>query len=243
MNNNNNTNNISNSVNTDESANNINTESILPRPTDQINFTDPESKIMLDSGNKVFIQGYNAQAALYSDNQIILAAEVTRETNDKLQIKPMISKVKKNIKKYPDVVTADSGYYSETNVIWLEKKHIDPYIATGRMKHDDPFSLKCNDNAVSTKEKKTLKKKDKKDLMTLKLRTEKGKEIYSRRKTIVEPVFGQIKGTKNYRQFLLRGINKVNSEWKLICLTHNLTKIFRSLNLKKQKDINFSYQC
>ena len=241
-----NSNNIS-SIN--ESVNNINTESILPKPTDQINFTDPESKIMLDSGNKAFIQGYNAQAAVDSFNQIILAAEVTRETNDKLQVKPMISKVKKNIKKYPDVVTADSGYYSETNVTWLEKKHIDPYIATGRMKHDDPFSIKCNDNAVLTEEKKKLNKnnkkkdkKDKKDIMTLKLRTEKGKEIYSRRKTIVEPVFGQIKGTKNYRQFLLRGINKVNSEWKLICLTHNLTKIFRRLNLNKQVDINFSYQ-
>ena len=226
----NNNNNNGNINRISESKNDINKESILPEPTDQINFTDPESKIMLDSGNKMFIQGYNAQAAVDSDNQIILAAEVTRETNDKLQIKPMISRVKKNIKKYPKVVTADTGYYSETNVSWLEKKHIDPYIATGRLKHDDPFSLKCKDN-------------DRKDLMTLKLRTEKGKEIYSRRKTIVEPVFGQIKGSRNYRQFLLRGINNVSSEWKLICLTHNLTKIFRSLSLRKQKDVILSLQC
>lgn len=206
---------------------------IDPTPEDkaQTNFTDPGSKIMKQS-NKGFDYSYNAQAAVDRANQIILSGEVTPEANDKRQAVPMAQATLDNLDAagierpraadstpIPIPNTLDSGYYSEEAVKKLEAMGIDPHIATGRQKHNqtaDPFVAEAPSSEASVKEK-----------MAHKLRSGTGKILYAERKHIVEPVFGQIKGARGIRKFLLRGLEKVSAEWQLICLTHNLLKIWR----------------
>jgi transposase len=178
-----------------------------PASKAQRNFTDPESRIMKDGVSKSFEQAYNCQVAVDDKSQIIVATNVTQQTNDKQQVEPMVEAIKENIGgEAPKKLSADTGYFSETNIEYLEGEEIDSYVATGRDKHGDP----------------------KKERMARKLRTKKGRETYSKRKAIVEPVFGQIKEVRGFRRFSLRGLGNVMSEWDLICLTHNLLKLFRS---------------
>ena len=202
-----------------------------PEDKAQTNFTDPEAKIMKQS-NKGFDYSYNAQAVVDAEDQIIVAAEVTNQANDKQQGVPMAQAALDNVKAaeidrpqladgtpVPIPNTADSGYFSEQTVEDLEKMEIDPHIATGRHKHHAaalPVAEGESAPAASAKEK-----------MQHKLRTAKGKLLYAARKHIVEPVFGQIKSARGIRKFLLRGLEKVSAEWQLICLTHNLLKIWR----------------
>jgi transposase len=204
-----------------------------PTPEDkaQTNFTDPEAKIMKQS-NKGFDYSYNAQAVVDAEEQIIVAAEVTNQANDKQQGVPMAQAALDNVHvaeierarlgdgtPVPIPNTADTGYFSEQAVEDLEKIGIDPYIATGRQKHHEAAAPLAEDEcepAASAKEK-----------MQHKLRTATGKLLYAARKHIVEPVFGQIKSARGIRKFLLRGLEKVSAEWQLICLTHNLLKIWR----------------
>lgn len=189
-----------------------------PKPKDQINFTDPESRIMKDSTTKGFIQGYNAQAAVEAPSQIILAAEVTIESNDKQQLEPMIAEIEKNCNTVPEELSADAGYYSEENVGHAHGKGIRPLIPPGKTKHTDPTPAARGriPTCLSVKER-----------MERLLRTVKGKKAYGKRKQTVEPVFGQIKDVRGFRQFLLRGLDNVRGEWQLICLTHNLLKLYR----------------
>ena len=192
-----------------------------PGPKAQRNFTDPDSRIMKDGATKSFEQSYNCQAAVDGAAQIIVAADVTQEANDKRQVKPMVEQAKENTGgEVPDVLSADNGYFSEENVEYLENEEIDAHLATGRQKHGDappppPRGRIPNDATV-------------KERMARKLRTVKGRGTYAKRKEIVEPVFGQIKDARGFRRFLLRGLEKVRAEWRLICLTHNLLKVFRS---------------
>ncbi|MFH1550460.1 MAG: IS1182 family transposase [Planctomycetota bacterium] len=192
----------------------------MPKDKDQINFTDPDSRIMKDGATKSFEQAYNCQAAVDDKAQIIIAADVTQEANDKQQLKPMVEQIRANTGETPRKISADSGYFSKDNIEHLQEQDIDPYIATGRQKHSEPKRPpprgRIPDN-LGVKER-----------MQRKLRTIKGRAAYSKRKGIAEPVFGQIKGARGFRQFLLRGLEAVRCEWRIICAGHNLLKLFRS---------------
>jgi len=192
----------------------------VPEDKKQYNFTDPESKIMKVS-NKGWEQCVSAQAAVDSKNQIIVACDVTNETNDKQQFEPMLEKALENVgeDKKIKAASADSSYYSETNVRHAEDEKVDAYIATGKIKHTEPVP-----GSPRGRMPRNLTNKQK---MARKLRTKKGRETYSKRKSIVEPVFGQIKKARGFIQFSLRGLVKMRGEWVIICLTHNLLKLFR----------------
>ena len=199
-------------------------EQARPEPKAQRNFTDPESRIMPDGGHKgSFVQGYNAQIAVDSAAQIIVAAEVRQESNDKQQLAPMLAQVEQNLGAKPKAATADAGYFSEDQVNDERAKDIDLYVATGKQKHGQPEAAdvvalpELPAQATSASEQ-----------MKEKLKTETGRALYKMRKAIVEPVFGQIKAARGIRAFLLRGLEKVGAEWKLICATHNLLKMFRA---------------
>ena len=193
----------------------------VPADNKQYNFTDPESSIM-KANNKGWDQCGNAQAAVDSKKQIIVACDVTSQSNDKQQFEPMLEQAEQNVGKDKKIkaASADSGYYSESNVKFAEDKNIDAYIATQKNKHSDSIP-------------KTPRGRPPKDLtvqekMARKLRTKKGRETYSKRKSIVEPVFGQIKRARGFVQFSLRGLEKMRGEWAIVCLTHNLLKLFRT---------------
>lgn len=192
----------------------------VPKPTDQRNFTDPESKIMRDSTTKGFVQGYNAQAAVDGKAQVIVAAEVTDEANDKRQVEPMVDQIEENLSDQPEELSCDAGYSSEANIKFLEGLLIDPLIPQDKKKHtgrEQPVPRGRIPASLTTMER-----------MRRKLQTKRGREKYKLRKEIVEPVFGQIKQARGFRAFSLRGLKKVRGEWRLICLTHNLLKLFRS---------------
>jgi transposase len=202
-----------------------------PQEKAQTNFTDPEAKIMKQS-NKGFDYSFNAQAVVDGANQIIVAAEVTQAANDKQQAVPMARAALDNLNaagiEQPKATdgtpvaipnTADTGYFSEQAVQELEKMGVDPHIAVGRQKHHEAAvspGVGASSAKTSTKEK-----------MEQKLRSAAGQLLYAARKHIVEPVFGQIKSARGIRTFLLRGLEKVSAEWQLICLTHNMLKIWR----------------
>jgi transposase len=194
----------------------------VPDDKAQYNFTDPTSSIM-KANNKGWDQCGNAQAVVDGENQIIVAADVTNQANDKRQVQPMLGQAVENIEKTGQegkiqAASMDSGYFSEENVQWLENQEIDGYVATERIKHTErvPESPRGRPPADLTVKEK----------MARKLRTKKGRQTYAQRKTIVEPVFGQIKRCRGFVQFLLRGMDKMRGEWSLVCLTHNLLKLF-----------------
>jgi len=194
-----------------------------PEPKAQRNFTDPESKIMKVS-NKGFDQCGNAQAVC-NEEQIIVAADVTDQANDKRQVQPMVSQAQENlaaagVEEKIEALAADSGYYSEENVSHLEGEKMDPYIATERLKHHEKASCASDPDSPAA-ENLTPKER-----MARKLRSKHGRETYAQRKGMVEPIFGQIKQVRGFRQFLMRGLAKMRGEWRLICLTHNLLKLF-----------------
>jgi transposase len=202
-----------------------------PEDKAQTNFTDPEAKIMKQS-NKGFDYSYNAQAVVDGADQIIVAAEVTSAANDKQQAVPMACAALDNLSAAgierptaadgtptPIPNTADTGYFSKEAVEGLEKLGMDPHLATGRQKHHDEAD---ESEAATPSAEPSVKEK-----MQEKLRGATGKALYAARKQIVEPVFGMIKSARGIRKFLLRGLEKVSAEWQLICLTHNLLKIWR----------------
>ena len=194
-----------------------------PKPKAQYNFTDPESKIMKVS-NKGFDQCGNAQA-LANEAQIIIAADVTPQANDKRQVVPMVEQSQENlqaagVQEKIGAFNADTGYFSEENVSYLEGEQIDTHIATERLKHHEKIPL-----APKGRIPKDLTAQQR---MARKLRTKRGRETYAKRKGMIEPIFGQIKQARGFGQFLLRGMDKMRGEWRLVCMTHNLLKLFRS---------------
>jgi hypothetical protein len=192
-----------------------------PEEKAQRNFTDPDSRIMKDGATKSFEQCYNCQAAVDGHSQVIVASTVTQHANDKEELQPVMEEVKANLEgAKPKRVTADNGYYSEENIDYLDREEIEGYIATGRLKHGE--------EPPPAPRGRIPKEATVKERMARKLRTVKGRAIYGKRKGTSEPVFGQIKAVRGFRQLLLRGVSKVTSEWKLICLGHNLLKLFRS---------------
>jgi transposase len=192
----------------------------IPDDKAQRNFTDPESKIMPAPGGKHFEQAYNAQAAVDSANQVIVAADIVDETNDKKQAIPMTKQVKKNMGRLPKEMSADTGYFSSEAVEQLTADHINVYIPPDKTNHSDK-----NQAAPKGRIPNGLSIADR---MRRKLRTKRGRACYGLRKEIVEPVFGQIKQARGFRQFLLRGKKKVKSEWSFICTGHNILKLFNA---------------
>ena len=192
-----------------------------PEGKAQRNFTDPDSRIMKDGATKAFEQCYNCQAAVDGDSQVIVATRVSQETNDKKELKPVVETLKKNLDgAKPRQLTTDNGYFNENNVTYLAEEQIDGYLATGRIKHGDQLPVAPRGRIP--------KEASIKERMARKLRTVKGRAIYAKRKEVSEPVFGQIKHVRGFRQFLLRGVDRVCGEWDLICLGHNVLKLFRS---------------
>ena len=183
----------------------------------QYNFTDPESRIL--KGPDGFLQGYNAQVAVEAETQLIVAQTVTQAANDKQQLIPMIDEVEQQSGQKPEEVLADSGYASEENLKATEDAEVDVYVAVARDKHDQPQS-RCPRGPIPKGATRIAR-------MRRKLKTKVGRAIYARRKTIVEPVFGQIKQAQGFRQFLLRGLKKVQGEWALVCMAHNVLKVHR----------------
>lgn len=189
-----------------------------PHPKAQRNFTDPESRIMEKGG--AFLQGYNCQAAVDESHQIIVAADLTNQAPDNGNLVPMVEQVLQNCGFAPAKVTADTGYWAPETPDRCQKLGADAYIATERRKHWD------RDDSVT--EGPAPEDADARTAMQWKLRTPEGREIYARRKAVVEPVFGQIKEARGVRRFLLRGLEAARAEWQLICLGNNLLKLFRS---------------
>lgn len=197
-------------------------EPAQPDAKDQYNFTDPESRIMKTS-NKGWDQCGNAQVVVTAE-QIIVAADVTDQANDKQQLQPMlgqacVNRAEAGLTETLDQVLTDTGYFSEENVNFLEEAELDGYVATERLKHHEevpPTPRGWIPEGLTGKQR-----------MARKLRTKKGRAVYARRKGIVEPVFGQIKQGLGFRQFLLRGLAKMRGEWRLVCTVHNLLKLWR----------------
>jgi hypothetical protein len=188
-----------------------------PDDKKQYNFTDPQSRIM--KGNDGFVQGYNCQIAVEENFQLIVGQAVTQQANDKQQLQPMVQAVEEQSGHKPKQVLADSGYCSQENLEYLTENQIDGYVAAKRQKHGK--------HAGSCKRGPLPKGLGATERMQRKLQTQKGKRVYALRKSIVEPVFGQIKQVRGFRQFLLRGLEKVQMEWSLVCLTHNILKLYR----------------
>ncbi len=188
-----------------------------PKPKAQRNFTDPDSRILKDGTG--FVQGYNCQAVVDEEHQIIIAAGASNQAPDAEYLKPMLEAAVMNCGAVPAAFTADAGYWSEENARFCEDLGTEAFIATGRQKHGAPPAddqdTKCNESPLRQE-------------MRDKLTSEKGKAQYARRKAVAEPPFGQIKEARGIRRFLLRGMEQARDEWNLICTTHNILKLFRS---------------
>src|SRR5205085_8470140 len=183
---------------------------------------------IMRTNNKGWDYCGNAQASVDGACQIIVACDVTDATNDKQQAAPMAQAIRTNLAQaglespkdeagavHPIPATLDNGYYSEAAVAALETLGFDPYIAIGRQRPHVP-QAEVPETPATAQER-----------MAAKVQTPEGKALYARRKVIVEPVFGQIKEARGFRRFLLRGLATIRGEWRLVCLTHNLLKIWR----------------
>src|SRR6202142_3357575 len=191
-------------------------QSNAAEPSRQYNFVDPDSRVMKDNARKCFVQAYNAQIATDSHAQVIVAAELTQQTTDRQQLLPMVQAVREATGSAPQTITADPGYWDTTSlrdpsleaIQVLVSPDSKPQPPGGPLLPNAPH----NDDALHMREQ---------------LASETGKALYAKRKATVEPVFGQIKEVRNIRRFRLRTLKKVTCEWKLICATHNLLKLFR----------------
>lgn len=191
-------------------------EQAQPAPKAQYNFTDPDSRIMVDGATKGFTQAYNAQAAVDGHAQVIVACGVTQAAPDVEQFVPMVERVVQATGQAPTAVTADAGYFSETNLGAPVVAGVDVYVPPDRLRHR-PVGVAAPPPRIQSAVAVQMREK---------LATPAGRVIYALRKTIVEPVFGQIKEIRGFRRFSFRGVLKVAAEWVLICLTHNLLKLF-----------------
>lgn len=192
-------------------------EQAKPEARAQRNFTDPESRIMLDGATKSFMQAYNAQIAVDGAHQVVVAAEVTQCGADAQQLVPLLKQLRANTGTLPTVATADAGYFSEANVKFAKQAGVEllvpPNLREGSEAEAKGYGRPGHAAALE---------------MRAKLASEAGSEAYRRRKVIVEPVFGQTKAARGIRAFLLRGLEKVQAEWSLICTGHNVLKLHKA---------------
>ena len=191
----------------------------VPDDKAQRNFTDAESRIMPGPGGRDFLQAYNCQAVVDHAHQVIVAARATNQSSDKQQAAAMMQETIDNVGAVPREVSADAGYYSAKAVDDLQALGVDPFVAPEQTRHG-----RVVPPAPRGRIPKHLSPRDR---MRRKLRTRRGRQRYALRMETVEPVFGQIKAGRGFRQFLLRGLEKVQGEWSLICTGHNLLKLFR----------------
>jgi transposase len=186
----------------------------------QKNFTDPDSRIMTSKDG--FVQAYNAQAAVDAEAQIIVAHDVTQSAVDCGQLVPMTDAIEANLGRKPEQLSADAGYCSEANLEALENRNIDPYVATGRAR--DAVAGAVQDT-VASPTPEPANKPTRVQAMRAKIKAGGHASPYRLRKQLPEPVFGQIKQARGFRQFLLRGFEKVRAEWAIVCTAHNLLKL------------------
>lgn len=188
-----------------------------PTPKAQRNFTDPESRIMFRDG--AYVQAYNGQIAVDESHQIIVAAALSNQGPDAEYLQPMLNRVVENCGRVPEKATADSGYFSSENVHHAEHLGVEPFIAVNRHRRDG----KPGDDAPQLESYATIERAQMRTLLD----TERGRAAYARRKATVEPVFGQIKSARGFRQVSFRGLIKNRLEWLFVALTHNLRKLWR----------------
>jgi len=188
----------------------------VPKPTAQASFTDPDSRIMKTADGS-FHYCYNAQAIVEGSHQVVVATALTNRSADNPQLRTMLEQLEENLGS-PRTLLADAGYFSEENVAHLQRAGVDPVIATGRLRHGEqppPAPRGRIPAGLSPKQR-----------MARKLRTKKGRATYTRRKAIVEPVFGQIDTCHGGKRLLLRGRAAAEAEWHLLVAAHNLRKLF-----------------
>ena len=192
-----------------------------PLPTDQVNLTDEESRIMPMAGGG-FEQCYNAQAAVAADSLLVVAADVVQAPNDKQQLAPMLDKIADLPDEFGKVgaLLADNGYFSEDNVNACAAAGIDPLIAMGRETHHPSLDERFAQAPPPPQNPTPLA------TMDHRLKTPGGKKLYAMRKHIPEPVFGIIKSALGFRQFLLRGLDNVRGEWNLVTMAWNMKRMF-----------------
>ena len=196
---------------------------------------------MRDGATKEFVQAYNAQAAVDSHAQVIVATQVTQAANDVQQLVPMFERVHANTGQWPAVGSADAGYFSEAIVTAAVLSSVDLYVPPDKQSHGpSPASpaehtpalargrASSSDPAASAAAAPPSPPPSARAQMRAKVRTPDGHALYKMRKAIVEPVFGQTKERRGFRRFALRGLANVRAEWDLICLTHNVLKLFRA---------------
>jgi transposase len=214
-------------------------EQAQPEPKAQRNFTDPDSRIMKDGATKSFLQGFNAQAAVDDTAQVIVGCAITQEANDKQQLVPMLQQVEQNLGRKPEKATADAGYFSVAAVTHPRVAGVELLVPPDRRKQEattegageviqEPAKLAEGPPSAEVSTEPAPAQASVADAMRQKLRSPEGHAVYKMRKAVVEPVFGQIKERRGFRRFLFRGLKKVEAEWQIICLTHNLLKLFRA---------------
>ena len=185
----------------------------VPEDKEQVNFTDPESRILKTRDG--YEQGYNCQAAVDASSQVIVAQAVTQKQNDADELLPMVDELEANLGRRPEEVSADCGYCSEENLEGLEKRGVRGYVATGRQKH----------GTTSATSREEARQGPLARAMRRRLKQGGYRSRYRLRKQTVEPVFGQIKEARGFRAFLVRGLRKVEAEWALVCTAHNVLKL------------------
>ena len=193
----------------------------VPSPKAQRNFTDPDSRIMKNA-DKAFIQGYNAQAAVDVDSQIIVAAQLSNQAADGPHLVGMVEQVEQSTGRRPQEVLADAGYFSEDNVTTLRKRGMSVLIPPERVRRRQ-WRERCTPPTSPPPKYASVS-----EWMRYRLKLPENRERYRKREQSVEPVFGQIKQARGLRQFLLRGLDKVSAMWQLECAAHNLLKLYRA---------------
>jgi hypothetical protein len=191
-----------------------------PHPSSQMNFTDPDSRIM-ESGGR-FLQAYNCQAAVDEEHQVIVGQSLSNLAPDNANLIPMLALVETKCGALPATTTADAGYWRPTALEACDQMGTDVYVSTRRRKSE----VKEQD----LKPAPPIGGPTPRETMAAKLQTEEGRAKYARRKAVVEPVFGQIKEARGFRRFLLRGLESAQAEWAMVCTTHNLLKLYRFSN-------------
>jgi transposase len=190
---------------------------VLPLPKSKRNLTDPDSRMMKDLVTQSYQQGYNAQIGVDGQAQIIVGAKVVQAGNDQQQLVPVLLEVAQHLGRMPEAASADGGYFSTAALTHEAVRGVNLHVPPNE-RAPDPESLAETLPASASVQQR----------MWQKLKRPEGRAIYHQRQVIVEPVFAQIKHVRGFRQFLLRGLAQVESEWLLVCMTHNVLKLFRA---------------
>jgi transposase len=196
----------------------VDPEQAQPAAKARRNFTDPASRMMKDHASNTFVQGYNAQLGVDATAQIIVAATIVQAGNDQKQLLPVLQAVAQNLGRLPETVSADAGYFSGAAVTAESVATVDIYVPPNTREPEYQATLPAHATVPQR--------------MWHKLQSKAGAALYNQRKVIVEPVFAYLKHVRGFRQFLLRGLEQVQAEWLLMCLTHNILKMFRAKRLQ-----------